>query len=99
MRAKEEGGLATYYVFLVGGESVCGGEWRRERVRAPHLSLTAMRTRTETAAGSLACARGNVCMLPYLLRAVTMVHSNPTNLTVRLVMMRNKNGLEPLNWS
>ena len=33
MRAKKEEGLATsYYVFLVGGESVCGGEWRRERV-------------------------------------------------------------------
>ena len=38
MRAKEEGGLATYYVFLVGGESVCGGEWRRERVRASPLT-------------------------------------------------------------
>ena len=101
MRAKEEGGLATYYVFLVGGESVCGEEWRRERVRAPHL--THCNAHTHRDGGRLACLRARQCVhaLPYLLRAVTMVHSNPTNyLTVRLVvMMRNKNGLEPLNWS
>ena len=101
MRAKEEGGLATYYVFLVGGECVRRGV--AERAGACLTSHSpAMHTRTETAAGSLACARGNVCMRYHTFCArYAMVHSNPTNyLTVRpVVMMRNKNGLEPLNWS
>ena len=92
MRAKKRGGgAATSYYVLLGWWRVCAKESGGESGCVLLTSLTAMRTRTETAAGSLACARGNVCMLPYLLRAVTMVHSNPTNLTVRLVMMRNKN--------
>ena len=98
MRAKKRGGAATYYVLRLV-ECVCGEEWRRERVRAPHL--THCNAHTHRDGGRLACLRARQCVyaLPYLLRAVTMVHSNPTNLTVRLVMMRNKNGLEPLNWS
>ena len=60
MRAKEEGGLATYYVFLVGGESVCGGEWRRERVRAPHL--THCNAHTHRDGGRLACLRARQCV-------------------------------------
>ena len=92
MRAKKEEGLATLTTSSWLVERVCAEESGGESGCVLLTSHSpAMHTRTETAAGLLACARGNVCMLPYLLRAVTMVHSNPTNLTVRLVMMRNKN--------
>ena len=97
MRAKKEEGLATsYYVFLVGGESVCGGEWRRERVRAPHLSLTC-NAHTHRDGGRPACLRARQCV------HATMPSARGNHGPLKPDQLdretRDDAQQEPLNWS